>query len=137
MYDTVLVTTDGSEHAERAHERGLALAEGFDADLHLLSVVDGNRYPEPALSETELVYEDVDNQGRLALKRNATTAESRGVTVTTRFCHGDPGKEILDYARENDVDVVVMGYQGEDHRRSLGRTAQRVVKAMERPVMLV
>ena len=137
MYESILVPTDGSEHAERASERGLALAERFDADVHLLSVVDRNRYPEPALSESELVYEDVENAGPTALKRHATTAQERGLEVTTRNCHGDPSREILNYADRHGVDVVVMGYQGEDHRRALGSTTNRVVKAMQRPVMLV
>ena len=137
MYESVLVPTDGSQHAERAYERGLALAEGFDADLHLLSVVDRTRYPEPALSESELVYEDVENTGQVALRRFATRAQRRGVPVRQRHSHGDPSREILRYANEHGVDVVVMGYQGEDHRRALGTTARRVVKAMDRPVLLV
>lgn len=137
MYHSILVPTDGSERADRAYERGLELAEGFGADLHLLSVVDRNRYPEPALSESELVYEDVENAGRTSLKRYASIASERGIPVRTRHCHGDPSREILRYADEHGVDVVVMGYQGEDHRRALGSTASRVVKAMDRPVLLV
>lgn len=137
MYESILVPTDGSEHAERAYERGLALAEQFSADLHVQHVVDTNRHPETALSESQLLVADAENDGERVLKRYATTARDRGVRVTTRNCHGDPDREILSYAGENGVDVVVMGYQGEDHQRSLGSTAQRVVKAMDRPVMLV
>ncbi|HMB50620.1 MAG TPA: universal stress protein, partial [Natronoarchaeum rubrum] len=40
MYDTVLVPTDGSEHAERAAEHAFDLARRFDAEVHLVNVVD-------------------------------------------------------------------------------------------------
>lgn len=137
MYESILVPTDGSEHAERAYERGLTLAEQFDADVHVQHVVDTSRHPETALSESQLLVADVEDDGQRLLKQCASEATGRGVGVTTRSCHGDPGEEILDYADENDVDLLVMGYQGEDHQRSLGSTTSRVVRSMDRPVMVV
>ena len=137
MYESILVPTDGSEHAERAYERGLALAERFGADLHLQHVVNTNRHAETALSGSQVLVSNAETDGQRVLKRFAAAARDRGVPATTRSCHGDPGREILEYADENDVDVVVMGYQGRDHQRSLGSTTSRIVKSMERPVMLV
>ena len=43
-YENVLVPTDGSDAPERAMAQALALAETFDADLHLLHVIDTRRY---------------------------------------------------------------------------------------------
>lgn len=137
MYESILVPTDGSEHAERAYERGLALAAQTGADLHLEHVVDTNRHTETALSGSQLVVAAAETDGQQVLKRCAEQARDEGLAVTTRNCHGDPCREILDYAEDNDVDLVVMGYQGEDHQRSLGRTTSQVVKSMDRPVMLV
>jgi len=137
MYESILVPTDGSDHADRAYERGLALAAATDADLHVQHVVDTKRHTETALSGSQLLVSDAEADGQQVLKRCASQAQEAGVPVTTRSCHGDPGREILDYAGEHDVDVVVMGYQGEDHQRSLGTTTSRVVKSMDRPVMLV
>lgn len=137
MYESILVPTDGSEHAERAYGRGLALAERTGAELHVQHVVDTNRHPETALSGSQLVVSDAEADGQQLLRRCAAEARGAGVPVATRSCHGDPGEETLAYADENDVDLLVMGYQGEDHQRSLGHTANRIVKAMDRPVMLV
>jgi len=40
MYDTILVPTDGSEHAVRAAEHARYLADAFDATVHVVTVVD-------------------------------------------------------------------------------------------------
>jgi nucleotide-binding universal stress UspA family protein len=40
MYETVVVPTDGSDHAARAGSHGAALARRFDAQLRVLGVVD-------------------------------------------------------------------------------------------------
>ena len=40
MYDSILVPTDGSEHAARAAEHGAMVSRAFGASLHLLTAVD-------------------------------------------------------------------------------------------------
>nr|WP_255473506.1 universal stress protein [Halogeometricum sp. CBA1124] len=40
MYDTILIPTDGSEHAIRAAEHGRYLARLFDATVHVVNVAD-------------------------------------------------------------------------------------------------
>lgn len=137
MYESILVPTDGSEHAERAYDRGLTLAAECGSELHVQHVVDTNRHTETALSGSQLVVSNAEADGQRVLKQCASEAQNMGIPVTTRNCHGDPCREILDYADETDVDLVVMGYQGEDHQRSLGSTTSQVVKSMDRPVMLV
>jgi len=40
MYNSILIPTDGSEHAGRAAEHALVLADAFDATVHVITVVD-------------------------------------------------------------------------------------------------
>lgn len=40
MFDTVLISTDGSQFASRAAEHGLDIASRYDATVHALYVVD-------------------------------------------------------------------------------------------------
>lgn len=137
MYDRILVPTDGSDHAERAFDSALDLAEQSDADLSLLHVVDTGRIGEPALSSTELVVGQREDDGTALLKAMAQRAHQRGVDTQSHNCHGEPSREIRRYADEIEADLVVMGYQGEDHDRTLGTVTAQIVKACERPVMLV
>jgi len=137
MYDRILVPTDGSDHADHAFDSALALAEQFDSDLSLLHVVDTARIGEPALSSAELVVDQREDDGTALLKALGQRAQDRGVHSAAHNCHGEPGREIRRYADEIDADLVVMGYQGHDHDRTLGTVTAQVVKACDRPVMLV
>lgn len=137
MYDRILVPTDGSDHAERAFDNALELADQSDSALSLLHVVDTGRIGEPALSSAELVVGQREDDGTAMLKRLAQRARDRGLETDIRNCHGEPSREIRDYADEIDADLVVMGYQGHDHDRTLGTVTTQIVKACERPVMLL
>jgi nucleotide-binding universal stress UspA family protein len=137
MYDTVLVATDGSDGANRAERHALALGERFGAALHAIYVVDTRRYGETALSTAELVIEELESEGMEILDRLADRAENRGRSVEIRCCHGAPDAEIRSYAEEVDADVVVLGYRGHSHRLDVGSTADRVIDAIERPVLVV
>lgn len=137
MYDRILVPTDGSDHAEVAFERALDLAEQSDADVSLLHVVDTSRIGEPALSSAELIVDQREDDGTAMLRELGQRAHDRGVDAQSHNCHGEPSREIRRYADEIDADLVVMGYQGHDHDRTLGTVTAQIVKACERPVLLV
>ena len=138
MYDVILVATDGSDPANRAVEHALAMAEEYDADLHVLSVIDVGRYGEPALSSAELVVDELEDRTEALLDDIADRADNQGIAVTTRCVHGRPQDEIVAYANEVDADVTVMGYQGQSHTKTnrIGSVAERVVRAADRPVFL-
>lgn len=136
MYDTVLVPYDGSDGANRAVEHAFDLAEQYGATVHALFVVDTHRYGEPALSTTELVVDEVTEEGQEMLNRLAERADNEGIEMVTRCCHGHPHTEILDYADEVDADLVLMGYQGQSNRNHLGSTVDRVVRSGQRPVLI-
>ncbi|MHB9288145.1 universal stress protein [Halobacteriales archaeon Cl-PHB] len=137
MYDSVLIPTDGSEGANRAVRFGLALAEQYDAEVHAMNVVDTARYGEPALSSAEIVLDELEAEGHDLIADIAEDAEEQGIVVSTRVCHGVPPEEIVEYADEHDVDVVVMGYQGTSHQHKMGSTVQRVLEETDRPVLAV
>jgi nucleotide-binding universal stress UspA family protein len=137
LYDSILLPTDGSDGANRAAEHALNLAERYDADLHAVFIVDSHRYGEPALSTTELVIEQIAEEGEQYLDELVDRADNRGIEVTTHSRRGHPHQEILDVAAAVDADLVVMGYQGQTHHEHIGSTTDRVVRACTRPVLVV
>ncbi|WP_254546628.1 universal stress protein [Halomarina pelagica] len=137
MYETILVPTDGSDGANRAVEHALHLAERDGASLHVIFVVDVDRYGEPALSSAEIVIDELEDEGHDLVEGVAARADNRGVEATTRCCHGTPDSEIVGYADAIGADLIVMGYQGRSHRTKIGSVANRVVQHAERPVMTV
>lgn len=137
MYETILVGTDGSEPSERAIEHALALAERYDATVHVISVVDTGRFGEPALSSAELVIEELEDRAHELLRDIAERAERRGVEVQVRCCHGSPHEEIVAYGDEIDADLTILGSHGlsrEGHH--IGSVSDRVARDTDRAIML-
>ncbi|MFB6171375.1 MAG: universal stress protein [Haloarculaceae archaeon] len=138
-YDDVLVPTDGSDPAERAVDRGLAVADRHDATVHALFVVDEARYgATPALSSYELALEQVEERGESLTADVAGRARDRGLDATTVVTRGHPHEEITDYAERQDVDLVVLARVGGGHVESphLGSTTDRVVRTTGVPVFI-
>ena len=123
MYDTILVPTDGSEHAVRAAEHALAVARAVDAVVHVLAVVDAD---------------DADGEGREAVE--AITAVARRTDdYRTTIRAGTPHEEILDYVDEHDADLLAMGTHGRTgiERYVAGSVTERVVRLASVPVLTV
>jgi nucleotide-binding universal stress UspA family protein len=139
MYDSILVPTDGSDHAVRAAEHGRVLARAFDATVHVLAVVDVEgadgpfgRGPDDALLEER----DADAQDAV----ESTRAVLDGVDeVRTAVLRGTPSETILDYATDNDVEVIAMGTHGRTgiDRLVAGSVTERVLRLADVPVMAV
>lgn len=134
MYDTILVSTDGSEPASRATDHALDLASTFDAELHAIYVVDTSRYGGSMVADEADVVGDLESRGRDLL---ADIESSADVPVTTEIRSGRPYSEIVDYADRIDTDLVVLGNRGlgAGPGGEIGSTAERVVRYLDRPVI--
>ncbi|WP_435334518.1 universal stress protein [Haloarchaeobius sp. TZWWS8] len=137
MYRRILVPTDGSECAERATDYAIDLARRYDADVHALFVVDTSIYDEPALSSAELVIDDLEDWGAGLMEDMSARADEHGIDFECKLCHGLPHEEIAKYADAVEADLIVMGYQGQTHRKHIGSVADRVVRFGDRPVLTV
>ncbi|WP_331232885.1 universal stress protein [Natronorarus salvus] len=133
MYDSVLVATDGSTDAERAVRQAVEIARRFEAELHALSVADERLARSAATEET---YRQIANRAVRVAEREAAEA---GVGVTTAVRTGAPAAEILDYASENGIDLLVVGNRGRSglDRFFVGSVAERVVRRAESSVLVV
>ncbi|WP_136687516.1 universal stress protein [Halorhabdus amylolytica] len=141
MVETILIPTDGSEHAQRAAAHALAFAEREGATVHALFVVETEGVETsdvevPALSSIEILTNEREEWGRKVLAAIAQTAEKRDVPVETSIYHGDPAETIPEVADEIDADLVFVGERGDTHEhregtvtRALRREDDRVVVA--------
>lgn len=140
MYRNVLVTTDGSDHAERGVEHALDLAERYDATVHVVYVVDERRHGStPAMSSYEAALERVEEEGEEVAEDVVEEANERDLPVTMSILRGVPHEEILGYVDAHDVDLVVMGRRGAGGvgRPHLGSVTDRVIREASIPVMPV
>ncbi|ELZ22365.1 universal stress protein UspA-like protein [Halosimplex carlsbadense 2-9-1] len=138
MYETILVATDGSAHAERAARHAVSLAESFDATVTVLGVADLQRAAGAfsAGGIDDEFRERVRAGSESAVEDAAALADDR-VPVETAVVDGDPAEAIVDYADDEEFDAVAMGTHG---RRGLSRlvfgsVARYVVRHTTRPVL--
>ncbi|RQG94210.1 universal stress protein [Natrarchaeobius chitinivorans] len=142
MYDTILVPTDGSEKSTVALEHAIDLASTYDATLHAQYVVESSPAFSAELDETteEEIYGSLFDAGRRAVDEVAARADDDGVPeVETVVDRGRPHEEILGYADDADVDLVVMATAGRtgESRELIGSVAERVVRSSPVPVLTV
>ncbi|NEU55502.1 universal stress protein [Halorussus sp. MSC15.2] len=139
MYDRILVPTDGSEQSPVA-THALNVAELCDATVHALYVVDEKALDyQPSEAGREETRAARESEGEAALASIEAAAEDRGVEVVTAIEEGTPAQTIVEYADEQDAEMVVMGTHGRSgvDRYVLGSVTEQVVRTSEVPVLTV
>jgi nucleotide-binding universal stress UspA family protein len=140
MYDSVLLPTDGSDGAAEALEHAIAAASAYGADLHIISIIDRRVVLAAEVDEKADVRDELTDDATTAVEDLTSRAADSGIDATTDTTEGVPHREILSYAADNDIDLLVLGTHGRtgrEKRLHLGSTTERVVKESERPVTVV
>jgi nucleotide-binding universal stress UspA family protein len=139
----ILYPTDFSDCAKTAEEYAGALAEQFQAELHILNVVADvmMMMPEPgsALSLPQNYLLDLITEADRALAKSFPDAAKSGRTVVRTQRVGNPFAEIVKYAEEQDIDLIVVGTHGRGGlaHMLLGSVAEKVVRKAPCPVLTV
>jgi len=140
MYDSILLPTDGSDGAAEALDHAVGAAEAYGADLHVVSVIDRRVVLAADADETEGVETELADDAAAAVDELATHVKGTGLDVATATPEGVPHREILGYAERENIDLLVLGTHGRtgrEKRLNLGSTTERVVKAADRPLLVV
>ena len=138
---TILVPTDFSECSNAAVKYGAALAKAFGATLHLFNVVqDPYTLPWGADGFAAPIGDmlaDWEAQAKARLAESIPTTAAANTIVTTRV--GSPYTEIVRYAAQNHIDLIVLGTHGRGAigHLLLGSVAERVVRTAPCPVLTV
>ncbi|MGQ4555925.1 universal stress protein [Halobellus sp. GM3] len=140
MYEHVLVPTDGSDGTMQALEHALDIATTREATIHALSVVDRRLYLAAGEDQKPELKETLEANASEAVDKVADAAAEAGIECTTVVRDGVPYREILDYAEESAVDLIVMGTHGRSGRdklANLGSVTERVVENTGTPILVV
>ena len=153
MIKSILLPVDGSAYTESVLRHGMELGRALGALLRVLTVVDVRTYewvaafgsdgfvpvmPSPSYrEETERVLNEKADQ-TLERTRELIEKEGAGVRFSLEKVADSPVDAIM--ARENTVDMVIMGQRGEYARwesRLLGATVESVSRQLEKPLLVV
>ena len=119
MIGKILVAYDASPASNRAVSMAAEIAEKFGSDLTITYVIRDMQVPPQVkrMAEIEKIRGDTEDLLRAvaesALRDAKTRAEKKGVKkVQTSVGHGDPANAILQAAKRQNADLVVIGTRG-------------------------
>jgi len=140
----VLFCTDFSENSVPARICAEEYAGAFGAELTILHVVNTSGIGYPSLEEgvpvdVRALVESMQRSVDKALELLAAECKKASFTVKTYSRPGSPSHEIVRFAEEQGMDLIVMGTHGRTGIRHLimGSTAENVVRAAHCPVLTV
>lgn len=138
MYEDILVPTDGSEGVQEAIDHGIEIVTLADATIHALYIVDTGDYAPLSEAKWLTIEEALEAEGENAVGDIEDRARQAGVDAVTSITHGNPYEEILAYADEHGIDLIVMGTSGRSgiDRILVGSVAETVIRHAEVPVLV-
>ena len=153
MYSNILVPVDGSDLAEIALPQAQELAKSSGATVHLVCVL--SRHPRLAAAIGGGLEADQSVAATMELTRQLEDAQigdaeeyhdhvaqrlkEGGLEVKTELHQGAADEHIVGYARDNDVDLIVMSTHGHGgvKRMLLGSTTDKVIRSCAVPVLVI
>ena len=153
MFSNILVPVDGSEIGERSLPMAQDLAQLSGGTIHLVQVI--SRDPElQALHSSgggsvqvleierdaaRRLIEVRTTRGKEYLESLATRLQNEGIKVATTMREGAADANIIDYAKEQGIDLIVMSTHGHGgfKRLLLGSVTDRVIRSGETPVLVL
>jgi nucleotide-binding universal stress UspA family protein len=135
MYDTILLTLDGTPTDRRIIEHVKELAKLAHSRLVLLHVADGwaaRTYGPDAVSAE--ITEDT-----AYLKKVQAEFEAAGISAQAELSYGEPADQIIKWVQQKGCDLVAMSTHGHRFLADvfLGTTASRVQHSISAPVLLL
>jgi nucleotide-binding universal stress UspA family protein len=140
LYKKILIATDGSENTKKALDYGIDLAINTGAKLQALYVVDTGTYKSiPLSAPMEYAFSLLRQEGDIALKYVAERAQAAGLEEEGVIVEGYPADEIIKYAENNSIDLIIMGTMGKSglDRFLLGSVTDKVIRNSRIPVIAV
>lgn len=142
MFDKIMVAIDKAEITNKLLDATVEIAHNKQTQITLVNVSQDyvsngmtyvpENFLEDILNEMEKASLDQLHQAKSKLK-------SAGINPETVHLKGDPGYEILNYARETDQQLIIIGSRGLRGVREmmLGSVSHKVSQLSSCPVLIV
>ncbi len=138
----ILVPVDGSDNADRAAAHAAQLAKGStSAQVHLLNVQTPplRRASVSRIINQSMIDDYYARAGETSLEHARELLEKAGVPYVMKIEFGHTASQVIDYAKANNCDRIVMGTRGNGAvlNMLIGSVANQVLHLAEVPVTLI
>lgn len=141
-FKKILFPVDLSESSPKIVPYVTEMAKKFDSEIHILFVARAFQYftsiyvPHPSV---DLFENAVAEGGRRSIEEFAEKYFKEPEKVKITVVNGDASEEIINYIKEKDIDLLIMGTHGRKGIDKLifGSVAEKVTKATPIPLLLI
>ena len=151
-FKKIMIATDGSTCSMLAADKGIELARLSKGTVYAVYVtsttylapIDRDFFSSTGInpyyeSMYEAMREAMKKQGLQAVDSVKGLGDKKGINVETVLLEGNPSEELIRYAEDEQMDVVVMGTVGKKglDRLLLGNVTGNLVRHSKVPVMVI
>lgn len=143
MYKRILVAYDGSLLSRKAIETAkYQAAQESDSEVHIVTVMDATG-PITNINVSRSISNELIEKCRPQMEKIEEEFESENISVVSEIMLAEqndrPGSLICKYARDNEIDLIIMGSRGLGNIKKLflGSVSNHVVQNAECPVLII
>ncbi len=142
LFRHILAPTDGSQPAVQAGKMAVRLATMHNCRLTFVYVIDHSVAAELASGtrkDEKQVEQDLETSGQRSLDYLCRIASEAGIDAGQVIRRGDPCDEIINVAKEEEADLIVIGQVGSHGLRRvlIGCVTEKVIEYARCPVLVV
>jgi nucleotide-binding universal stress UspA family protein len=133
----ILVPIDGSKNSFRGLDNAIYIARQCHAvitGLYVISLVSEPKKEEKLSPIGKMLIKDA----KQSLEKAKIRSAQNGILFKSKVTFGETGPKIVDFARKNNADLIIMGSRGRGLIKEtfLGSTSNYVVHKSQIPVMI-
>ncbi len=132
----ILVPFDNSPNAKRALAHAITLAKLSGGSITLIHVISY----QSAMAKIIQPYQGkIISHVKKFMKDAKHAAFKEGILSNQKISYGSPSQEILDFIKEKNFDLIVMGRRGTTKLTgpSLGSVSNALIQSSKKPVLVV
>lgn len=133
LFNNILVVLNGSEASIQAAQYGILMARLYRCDVKVIYVVDTATLKELTLSKFFVAEESLDYEnsltedGKRYLEYVEKLAKAKGIKVETELRKGAVWSEIVTYAEDSKIDLILLGEHQHNQNKDVVTSAYREI----------
>ncbi|MDY6846152.1 MAG: universal stress protein [Chloroflexota bacterium] len=139
MFEYILLPLDGSSLAERVLPHAVALSKAFNSKLTLLRVINKGDEEDQNNIINPMTWQIRKSEAEAYLKSVQKHLGEVDVDSELKILEGNPAQQIIDFARNEDVELIIMSSHGSSgvSAWNINSTVQKVLLRAFMPIMII